>query len=57
MQISKDNPVCELYENLFALSALGEGEIPVWNDDHTQCNMSMHGDCAKKYIEEQEKHR
>lgn len=54
---SKDNPVCELHENLFALSALGEGEIPVWNDDHTKCNMIMRGDCAKKYIEEQEKHR
>ena len=33
------------------------GKDIVWNDDHTQCNMIMHGDCAKKYIEEQEKHR
>ncbi len=48
---------CEFSSKIFELTALGINGIPVWNKDHTRCEAVMQGECAKRYLESQEKQR
>lgn len=51
------NHCCGLAENIFALSALGRGGVPVWDEEHKSCRQVIFGDCAKRFLKEQEKQR